>query len=165
MDHGRRRAGALATVLAGAALCAAACASPGHTERAPDQASYHDQAVTFAKCMRTHGDPSFPDPGPDGGFPNDNGSLRKNSPQFKKAQAACKSQAPKGAPPQQAIEQNFKRDLKFSACMRAHGVAKFPDPTKDEHGEGIEVHGIDPNTPQFKAAMKACRHFQAGGGA
>jgi hypothetical protein len=115
--------------------------------------------------MRTHGDPSFPDPGPDGGFPNNNGSLRKNSPQFKKASAACKGKQPQGAPPQQMIERNFKRDLKFSACMRAHGITKFPDPVKDAHGEGITERGIDSNTPQYKAAMAACRHFQAGGGA
>jgi hypothetical protein len=165
MDHTRRRASATAAALAGAALCAAACAGPSHVQHVPDAASYHDQAVAFAKCMRTHGDPSFPDPGPGGAFPNDNGSLRRGSPQFKKAQAACEKLEPQGAPPQQALEDGFRRDLKFSACMRAHGIAKFPDPVKDAHGEGITVRGIDPNTPRYKSAIAACKHFQAGGGA
>ena len=51
--------------------------------------------------------------------------------------------------------------LKFSACMRAHGLTKFPDP--DPSG-GISIgrnSGIDPNSPQFKAAEKACKELPA----
>jgi hypothetical protein len=46
----------------------------------------------------------------------------------------------------------------YSACMRKHGVPKFPDPDKDG-GLRLRVGpgtGIDPESPQFRAATKAC---------
>ena len=51
--------------------------------------------------------------------------------------------------------------LAYSRCMRAHGITKFPDP--DIHGNlGLNAGpgtGIDPNSPQYKAADQACRHL------
>jgi hypothetical protein len=51
--------------------------------------------------------------------------------------------------------------LAYSRCMRAHGITKFPDP--DSHGNlGINAGpgtGIDPNSPQYKAADQACKHL------
>jgi hypothetical protein len=49
----------------------------------------------------------------------------------------------------------------FSACMRSHGVPKFPDP-QFPGGRGISIQigpstGIDPQSPQFQAAKKACQ--------
>lgn len=52
----------------------------------------------------------------------------------------------------------------YSACMRRNGVPKFPDP--DANG-GIQLHGgpgLDPNSPRFKAAEKACEKFAPRGG-
>ena len=49
--------------------------------------------------------------------------------------------------------------LAFSKCMRAHGVKAFPDP----NAEGaIDLEGrpggeLDPNSPTFQKAMKACQ--------
>ncbi|HTZ07898.1 MAG TPA: hypothetical protein VMB72_02430 [Acidimicrobiales bacterium] len=47
--------------------------------------------------------------------------------------------------------------LKFSQCMRAHGINDFPDPS----GGGIELRGgpgtdLDPQNPKFRAAQAAC---------
>jgi hypothetical protein len=43
--------------------------------------------------------------------------------------------------------------------MRSHGVPNFPDPTFP-HGGGVGIqlngNGIDPNSPAFQAAQKAC---------
>jgi len=53
---------------------------------------------------------------------------------------------------------------KFSACMRAHGLPNFPDP--DSHG-AISVgagSGIDPSSPKFQAAQKACQSLLPNGG-
>ena len=51
--------------------------------------------------------------------------------------------------------------LAYSRCMRAHGITKFPDP--DSHGNlGLNAGpgtGIDPNSPQYKAADQACKHL------
>ncbi|MDN3352834.1 hypothetical protein [Actinomadura sp. DC4] len=142
----------------GLALLTGACGHAGEHEAAgPSKgASTYEQAVAFAKCMRTHGDPSWPDPGPDGAFPNNNGSLDKSSSRFKTASAACKKLEP-GSPPQSVFQADYRKLLKFSACMRAHGLPKFPDPILEDHGVGYKGDDINPNSPQYKTAHQACR--------
>jgi hypothetical protein len=47
--------------------------------------------------------------------------------------------------------------VRFAQCMRAHGVSNYPDPIF--HGGGIVSQlptGVDPNSPSFQAAAKAC---------
>jgi hypothetical protein len=47
---------------------------------------------------------------------------------------------------------------KYSACMRSHGIANFPDPVST--GQGISIppmHGVNPQSQQFQSAAKACR--------
>lgn len=54
--------------------------------------------------------------------------------------------------------------LKFSVCMRAHGVSNFPDPSS---GGGIRLNpgsGVDPQSPAFQAAQTSCKRFLPGGG-
>jgi hypothetical protein len=53
---------------------------------------------------------------------------------------------------------------RFSACMRAHGVKNFPDPSS---GGGISIgpsSGIDPASPTFQAAQQACQKLLPNGG-
>jgi hypothetical protein len=42
--------------------------------------------------------------------------------------------------------------LAFAQCMRAHGVPDFPDPN-GQSGQLGPSSGIDPNSPQFQAAL------------
>jgi hypothetical protein len=60
----------------------------------------------------------------------------------------------------------------FASCMRAHGVADFPDP--DAQGrikitgsvsKGGQRTGVDPNGPAWQNAMKSCKQFAPNGGA
>jgi hypothetical protein len=53
------------------------------------------------------------------------------------------------------------RALAMSRCMRSHGVPNFPDPQfQNGPGGGVGIRlggaGIDPNSPAFQAAQKAC---------
>jgi hypothetical protein len=55
-----------------------------------------------------------------------------------------------------------KRDalVAFAACMRKHGVPKFPDP--EAVGSGLRLSigsesGVDSNAPQFKRAQRICQ--------
>lgn len=52
--------------------------------------------------------------------------------------------------------------VKFSQCMREHGISDFPDP--DSQGRiGINVtpgSDLNPNNAQFKAAQKACAKYR-----
>jgi hypothetical protein len=116
----------------------------------------------FASCMRSHGEPNFPDPDAQGNLTISPGSgIDPSSSQFQSAQRACSKYLPSGgqppSPQQQAKMQ--QQALEFSACMRAHGVPKFPDPQFGQGKIAIRIDsssGIDPQSPQFQAAKKAC---------
>jgi hypothetical protein len=120
------------------------------------------QMVAFAQCMRTHGVPDFPEP-QEGKLILKGGSassLNPSSPQFEAAQKACARFMPHHAlSPAQSAEFQAKA-LKFSACMRSHGVPTFPDPKFEGGGVRLQIgpgQGIDPRSPQFQAAQKACQ--------
>lgn len=60
---------------------------------------------------------------------------------------------------------NRSSALKYSECMRAHGVTDFPDPNATgslqiKAGSGTD---LNPNSPTFKAAQQACAKYQPGG--
>jgi hypothetical protein len=47
--------------------------------------------------------------------------------------------------------------LAYSQCMRSHGVTNFPDPNSSG---GISISpgsGVNPNSPQYAAATRACK--------
>jgi hypothetical protein len=51
--------------------------------------------------------------------------------------------------------------LKLAACMRKYGVANFPDPVNGSLILRAEpVNGLDPFSPQFQGAQKACRSLE-----
>jgi hypothetical protein len=129
--------------------------------------------AAFSACMRKNGVPNFPDPDSKGNLRITGGQTRggrtfgvdPNSPQFKKAQQACRKLQPNGGRPDPQDEAKMKEQaLKYSQCMRSHGVPKFPDPEFRAGGGTLMRIGRDvrPNSPQFKAAEKACRALLPG---
>jgi hypothetical protein len=130
--------------------------------------SKREAIVAFSACMRSHGVPKFPDPEPvAGGMRISIGpesGINPNGPQFKRVERVCRRLLPNGGrqTPQEQAKQ-LQQALDFSACMRRHGVPKFPDP-KAGPGGGIELPriGVNPKSPQFKAAQKACRKVVPG---
>lgn len=164
----RRRAGAVAAALAGAALLAAGCSSSPSSPSASDNGgkTRYQQAVDYAKCMRQHGEPAFPDPASNGSFPNNN-NLDLTSAQYKNAASACKSLEP--APNSAQYQQGYQQLLKYSACMRSHGVTKYPDPVLSNTGVSIPLKTgtgpgeVNTNSTQFTNAEAACRSLQPGG--
>ena len=60
-----------------------------------------------------------------------------------------------------------EQTLAYSKCMREHGISDFPDPTSDG-GLALNANGptsdLDPNSPQFQAAGKACKRLLPNGG-
>jgi hypothetical protein len=122
------------------------------------------QVIAFAQCMRTHGVPNFPDPSSDGSF-HFNGSP-KDQPKFLSASQKCHKLLPAGKPPSPAQQQKMKEaGLKFSACMRSHGFPSFPDPTFSNGGMQLRLNkgaGMDPNSPRFQSAQRACQSFMPG---
>jgi hypothetical protein len=169
------RALPLAATLSCLALAPAGCGGGSGTAPASAGGAAGSGAPgveAYAKCMRSHGVPTFPDPNSKGQV-SPSSIVNLNSPQYRKAQEVCRSLAPRGGqtvggsgsltPQQQA------QFLRFARCMRAHGVSKFPDPTSS----GMSLSGVDPSSPQFQSAQTVCRsvlpnrgrgNFQSTGG-
>jgi hypothetical protein len=129
-------------------------------------------ALAYSKCMRAHGVADFPDPNSKGQLTINNtggpgsSDLDPNNAQFQAAHEACKSLGPRGTPGQQLGRRADA--LKFAKCMRDHGIPDFPDPN---NSGGIEIKGspggggdLDPTSPQFQSAQKACKHLLPGNG-
>ena len=62
---------------------------------------------------------------------------------------------------QPATESQAVGASKAARCMRSHGVPNFPDPqfqTGPGGGLGVRIGGpgINPRSPAFQAAQKAC---------
>jgi hypothetical protein len=163
--------------LLAAALGLTACGSSrpntgGATTDQGNSAANQAKALAFARCMRSHGVPNFPDStGGSGGFRLEfqsgpggtsvNG-VAVNGPAFRSAMQTCPSYLPNGGHPSAAQTAEAKaRALAMSRCMRSHGVPNFPDPQfRSGPGGGVGIRlggpGIDPNSPAFQTAEKAC---------
>ncbi|HTV12416.1 MAG TPA: hypothetical protein VME20_11230 [Acidimicrobiales bacterium] len=131
--------------------------------------------VKFATCMRSHGEPDFPDSAvqvtPSGGvmFHLTEGSgVDPNSPTFKSAMQTCQSLIPHvangGAPSVSATD----KLLKYAQCMRSHGVPDFPEPNANgqimvQVTGGAANNPLNPSSPQFQSASQACRSLQPPG--
>jgi len=112
------------------------------------------QALAFARCVRAHGVPLWPDPESNGTFDKSEltpGQLGVSSTQIATAERACKSLLPTySATPQPHI---VAQALRFSRCMRAHGATNFPDP--ESNGAIVIPHAME-NSPTYLAALHFC---------
>ena len=112
------------------------------------------QMLAFSQCMQTHGVPNFPEPNSQGVVQGS--GINPSSPGFQKASKACRHLLPNGGQPTPAQQaQAMAQALKFSECMRTHGVPNFPDPLP---GGGYDYPGsINPNSPAFQHASNQCQ--------
>lgn len=166
-----RRSLILASVAAIAAfpLLAAGCGgggSPGVASVASSAAATataHTGAVAFARCMRSHGVPNWPDPTSSGVF--DKSKLRQLgvSPSRVRAleEGACNHLLPNGGgggQSQLALRQRTKAGLIFARCVRSRGFPNFPDPTSQGQltPEMVTAAGIDLHQPALLTAGLAC---------
>lgn len=165
-------------VIAAFAACVLAAGCGGSSPRRTTGSNTAAQQVAFSRCMRTHGVPDFPDPGPSSGAENSIGgigiptTINMQSPAFKGAEANCLKLLPSGQPAGgQQLARIEKQLLQTAQCMRAHGVTGFPDPTNrpvpsGSAGNSIGMGGhvvslvlpstIDVNSPAFKQAAATC---------
>ncbi len=127
-------------------------------------------SLRFSECMQTHGEPSFPDPDSSGQITVS--GVNPSSPEYERAQRECAKYAPnKGQPPSPAQQAKMLANaLKYSQCMRSHGITDFPDPTSGPNGQGVAISikaspgsNLNPNNPQFQAAQRKCQGIMGGG--
>ncbi|MBO0835754.1 MAG: hypothetical protein J2P28_09570 [Actinobacteria bacterium] len=159
------RPAALITVIASAALLAAACSdSPSSTRTSGSTASggsaNSSTGVAYSQCVRSHGVPNFPDPDSNGQIPKEAAvrALREVSDSVaKSASGACANLNPAGQGPTTLTTQQQQDYLRAAACMRSHGITNFPDPTFS----GGSVHfafpsSIDTSSARFAQAQQIC---------
>jgi hypothetical protein len=120
------------SVAAAGALFLAGCGSSGSpTGSSSTVASLANQALSYARCMRSHGISDFPDPSGSGGLQYQGST---SSPAYRSAQTACARLEPRkivpnsgsDTPQQAAADQRVL--LRWANCMRHHGYPQLPDP-------------------------------------
>jgi hypothetical protein len=135
-------------------------------------ASPDSEAVAYSACVRAHGVPNFPDP-----KVTTNGNEVKvaiginpsisSNPHFQSAQEACRKLLPNGGPGGEGNHQISAQEqaeyLKAAACIRAHGLPNFPDPTFEGGGVHVSHKGLNLSSPQAHAAEQACESLIPGG--
>jgi hypothetical protein len=144
-------------------LLAASCGGGSTTTAATATAATPRGALAYARCMRSHGVPNFPDPVSSG--QNNKAAVvsaleRVSNSQAGAAQVAC-THVNGGSPGtgQGATQGPAYTDamLAFARCMRTRGFPDFPDPT---HGQlspqMVTAAGIDLHQPAVLKAGLAC---------
>ncbi|HUJ92981.1 MAG TPA: hypothetical protein VLW05_09785 [Gaiellaceae bacterium] len=143
------------------------------------QTQVQQDALKYARCMRSNGVPDFPDPSPSGGFFfQSGGGVDPFSPAFEAAQAKCRKLMPAGPAPGSTTHpsaQWLAHMIKVAECMRRHGVPDFPDPRTSvpenpfpagsPGGVISDIDGVifvfpaslDMQSPEFTQAAAACR--------
>jgi hypothetical protein len=116
------------------------------------------QGARFSACVRAHGVSNFPDPDHHGTIELGPG-IDPHSPAFRSALSACRRLLPAGfgqPPTATQLARVQQQLLALTACMRAHGIGDFPEPSGAALPPIQPAGDLDPNNPRFRAAYKAC---------
>lgn len=116
-------------------------------------------ALTFARCMRSHGVSHWPDPQSDGSF--DKAELRNLgiTPSRVRTieQTYCHVDFENPGQTQTITAADRVDYLEAAACMRRHGFPGFPDPTFPGHSVSVDIPAsIDQNSSRFRNAATIC---------
>jgi hypothetical protein len=124
-------------------------------------------AFDFARCMRSHGIPGWPDPNSQGFF--DKAKLRPLG--LSVSRVRTLEEGPCNIPlpsPQGQTIPITRADQAYyvegAACMRSHGFPGFPDPTFEDNGVTFDIpSSINSESSTFKRARAICtRRIPAG---
>lgn len=153
----------VATVTSAVAI--AACGSSSNPPVTVSSAA--GQGVAYADCMRSHGVSGFQDPSAGGGVALPS-TINQQSPSYQTAEQTCAKlqPGPTGGPPK-ASERARILGVKFSRCMRRHGLPDFPDPSLSipppSEAQGIIRGGMywslpagTVQSPAFEKAAASC---------
>lgn len=156
-------------VLALAPLALAACggsrspavASIGTATTSTTSASSGRPLDRFAACMRSHGVSQFPDPTTNGSNVKiliGGSSIDPDTPQFNSAQSHCSGLLPTGSNGPTISPADRLDYLRAVACVRAHGVPDFPDPTYVDGQPSFHIPAaISSSSPVVARAIATCR--------
>lgn len=152
-------AGILAAAVTGAALLVAACGGGPPTSAGPR--AYHrafHKELAYARCMRKHGLPTFPDPDGNGIFETTAANRNDfHGPAYTSASSSCAHLAGSAATAAQ-LQRSVTRALKYAACMRSHGITTFQASADgDQVRMGFQGGGAEANSTRFLIAQRICK--------
>jgi hypothetical protein len=138
-----------------AAGCGAGSPGPAPATAATAQTG----ALAFARCMRAHGIPGWPDPTSDGHF--DKAKLRQlavGAARVRALESGPCSHLLAAGPPGPTLTPADRSDyLHAAACMRRHGYPDFPDPTFRGGRVATNIPAsIDQDAARFRSAAAIC---------
>jgi hypothetical protein len=115
------------------------------------------KALAYAQCVRSHGEPKFPDPvaTPSGDYGFRTGGIDPKSSGFQTALKACKALDVWGSSGQTLTPAQQQAWLRWATCIRSHGVPNFADPTFS--GTEVHISGNGSSSPLPQSAMDACK--------
>lgn len=147
-------------------------ASAGLSSAAPslDGRSPASQMLAFSRCMRSHGEPKFPDPDAQGQIKQQlrASGIDENTSQYQAAAGACQRLLPNGGPSgtgQAEVQQEWSEFRSFTRCMHRYGVPTWPDAQPRSETDPRPIFPIqpvdpqspiDPNSPQIKSKLPEC---------
>ena len=125
-----RTAAAIIATAALALLSAACSGSPSSTSSGGSSntsGSANSKALAYARCVRSHGVPDFPDPNSAGEFNKTTmAQLSASNSQYQTATQACAHLLPNsGGVSQAVIQQAMDGMRRFAQCMRSDGVSNW----------------------------------------
>jgi hypothetical protein len=156
--------GKITAIIAAAALpLATGCGGSPAPVKSQSAKTPAEQAFAYARCIRAHGVPAFPDPqvtttpgsvGIRQAVPAGAGL----SPAFQAAQKACRSIMPAPGSGHDDHGPGKQVLLAFARCLRARGVSGFPDPNAGGQltQEMIRAAGVDLHSRGVFNAARAC---------
>jgi hypothetical protein len=156
------RASGVIAAMAVLALAVAGCvAAPvstkvGGSSSAGSQLTFTQDVLAFARCMRAHGVPGFPDPNADGTFPKDRIPSGSET-QITAASRSCNHLLPASGSGHEVTAQQQQYYVKAAACMRSHGIDNFPDPVFADGDVNFPIPpSISTTSTQYTAARATC---------
>jgi hypothetical protein len=161
--HGARWWALAAAVALGTAACGgpstAGVATVGTTTTSvpgggpPNSGSF----VAYARCLRSHGIPNFPDDPASPAVAAALKSFKSGGPTVRAATQACRKFAPAGGTGAQISPKDQADYLKAARCMRSHGIAGFPDPVLSPGNVRFPVpSSMNTHSTQFEQARQIC---------
>jgi hypothetical protein len=124
--------------------------------------------LDYARCVRSHGFPDFPDPQVDSqGQAHTTNSTRIKT-IARQVQGACGSilsRLPARAQNQPVTATQLRAERLFAECMRRHGLPDWPDPWPDGtfQLDGTPYANMGKTGPVL-AGLQACRQYETFGG-
>ncbi|HYK67137.1 MAG TPA: hypothetical protein VEV45_04265 [Streptosporangiaceae bacterium] len=162
MNHSTHLAPAIITAAAMALISAACTSSPSAVGASHTGESVAARALAYARCVRSHGVPDFPDPGSGGQFDKTTlQQLSASNSQYQTATQGCAHLLPNsgGGPTAAELRQEWTGMASFARCMRSHGEPTWPDPSPyppDPSRPTFELPATIQPTPPTISKMDVC---------